>query len=137
MTDPRVNGAIRYSEDVRLEGMLHTRLLRSPVAHARNVSVDASQVPEGVVVLAPEDVRDLGCYGPQIRDQEALPQERVRYAGDVVAAVAAETAKEAEEALGSIDVEYEELPTVFEEVEAASEGSPLVHESINISANDA
>ena len=137
MTDPRVTGAIRYSQDVRMEAMLQTRLLRSPVAHARIVSVDASQVPEGVVVLAPDDVRDLGCYGPQIKDQEALPRERVRYAGDVVAAVAAVTAEEAEEALHLIEVEYEELPAVFEEVEAASEGAPLVHESINMSENDA
>ena len=120
-----------------MEGILQTRLLRSPVAHARIVSVDASQVPEGVVVLAPDDVRDLGCYGPQIKDQEALPRERVRYAGDVVAAVAAVTAEEAEEALHLIEVEYEELPAVFEEVEAASEGAPLVHESINMSENDA
>ena len=82
--------------------MLHARLVRSPVAHARIVGVDASAVPEGVVVLLPEDVRDLGGYGPQIKDQETLPRERVRYAGDVVAAVAAETAEGAEEAVGLI-----------------------------------
>jgi CO/xanthine dehydrogenase Mo-binding subunit len=137
MADPRVNGAIRYSQDVALGGMLHARLLRSPLAHARIVRVDASAVPQGVVVLLPEDVRDLGFYGPQIKDQEVLPRERVRYAGDVVAAVAAETAEEAEEAAELIDVEYEELPAVFGELEAASEGAPLVHETINISENDA
>ncbi len=137
MPDPRVTGAIRYSQDVQVEGMLHARFLRSPVGHARVVRVDASEVPESVITLLPEDVRDLGRYGPQIKDQDALPQERVRYAGDVVAAVAAETADEAEEALGLIDVEYEELPAVFDEVEAASSEAPLVHETINISANDA
>lgn len=137
MTDSRVDGGIRYSQDVKMEGMLQTRLLRSPVPHARIVSMDTSQVPRSVVVLTPEDVRDLGCYGPQIKDQETLPQERVRHAGDIVAAVAAATAEEAEEALELIDVEYEELPAVFGEVEAASGGAPLVHESINISANDA
>jgi CO/xanthine dehydrogenase Mo-binding subunit len=137
MTDPRVTGAVRYSQDVAMEGMLHARLLRSPVAHARVVGVDASAVPEGIIVLLPEDVRDLGGYGPQIKDQEVLPQERVRYAGDVVAAVAAETADEAEEVVGLIDVEYEELPAVFDEVESASEEAPLVHETINISKNDA
>jgi len=137
MTDIRVTGVVRYSQDVEMEGMLHARLLRSPVAHARVVRVDASAVPESVVVLLPEDVRDLGGYGPQIKDQEVLPQERVRHAGDVVAAVAAETAEEAEEAVGLMDVEYEELPAVFDEVEAASEGAPLVHETINISKNDA
>src|SRR5215203_5027272 len=137
MTDMRVTGAVRYSQDVEMKGMLYAHLLRSPVAHARVLRVDVSAVPEGAVVLRPENVRDLGRYGPQIKDQEALPQERVRYAGDVVAAVAAETAEEAEEAVGLIDVEYEELPAVFEEVEAASEGAPLVHTTINISKNDA
>jgi CO/xanthine dehydrogenase Mo-binding subunit len=137
MTDIRVTGAIRYSQDVEMEGMFHARLLRAPVPHARVVRVDASAIPEGVVVLLPEDVRDLGGYGPQIKDQEVLPQKRVRYAGDVVAAVAAETPQEAEEAVGLIDVEYEELPAVFDEVEAASEGAPLVHEMMSISKNDA
>jgi len=137
MTDMRVTGAVRYSQDVEMEGMLHARLLRSPMAHARVVRVDASAVPEGVVVLLSEDVSDLGGYGPQIKDQEVLPQERVRYAGDVVAAVAAKTVEEAEEAAGLIDVEYEELPAVFDEVKATSERAPLVHETINISENDA
>src|SRR5918998_4311032 len=137
MTDPRVTGAVRYSQDVAMEGMLHARLLRSPVAHARVVGVGTSTVPEDSILLLPEDVRDLGGYGPQIKDQEILPRERVRYAGDVVAAVAAETADEAEEAVGLINVEYEELPAVFDEVEAASEGAILVHETTNISKNDA
>src|SRR5215212_4363103 len=129
MTDMRVTGTVRYSQDVEMDGMLHARLLRSPVAHARVVGVDASAVPE--------DVGDLGDYGPQIKDQEAIPQERVRYAGEIVAAVAAETAEEAEEAVGLIDVDYEEIPAVFDEVEAASEGAQLVHQTINISENDA
>src|SRR5919107_2639799 len=137
MTDPRVTGVVRYSQDVAMEGMLHARLVRSPVAHGRVVGVDASALPESIIVLVPEDVRDLGSYGPQIKDQETLPQERVRYAGDVVAAVAAETLEEAEEAVGLIEVDYEELPAVFDEVESASEGAPLVHETINISKNDA
>jgi CO/xanthine dehydrogenase Mo-binding subunit len=137
MSDPRVNGTIRYSQDMGIEGMLQTRLLRSPLPHARVVSMDISRVPGDVVVLTPEDVCELGCYGPQIKDQEVLPQERVRHVGDIVAAVAAETAEEAEEAVAGIDVEYEELPVVFGEVEAASVGASLVHDSINISANDA
>jgi CO/xanthine dehydrogenase Mo-binding subunit len=137
VSDPRVTGAARYSQDVAVEGMLHARLLRSPLAHARITRIDALAVPEGVVVLLPDDVRDLDRYGPQIKDQEVLPQERVRFVGDVVAAVAAESAREAEEAINLIDVEYEELPAVFEEVEATSEGAPLVHEEIKISGNDA
>ena len=137
MSDPRVTGAIRYSQNARAEGMLHARFVRSPVAHARIVSIDASAVPADVVVLTPQDVADLGRYGPQIKDQEALPQERVRHAGDVVCAVAAETPEEAEEAVNLIDVEYEELPAVFDELEAFAEGEPLVHEHIHVSKNDA
>jgi CO/xanthine dehydrogenase Mo-binding subunit len=137
MTDPRVTGAILYSRDVEAEGMLHARFVRSPHAHARIVSVDASAVPEGVVVLTPDDVRDLGRYGPQIKDQEAIPQERVRHAGDIVAAVAAETPGEAKEALHLIEVEYEDLPAVFDEMGAFSKDAPLVHDRIHLSENDA
>jgi CO/xanthine dehydrogenase Mo-binding subunit len=137
MTDARVTGVIRYSQDVRAEGMLHARFVRSPVAHARIVSIDTSAVPEGVVVLRPEDVADLGRYGPQIKDQEALPQERVRYAGDVVCAVAAETPEEADEAVNLVDVEYEELPAVFDERAALASDAPLVHDHIRLSKDDA
>ena len=137
MTDGRVTGAIRYSQDIRVGGMLHARFVRSPVAHARIVSIDTSAVPEGVVVLRPGDVADLGRYGPQIKDQEALPQERVRYAGDVVCAVAAETTEQADEAVNLIDVEYEDLPVVFDERAALSIDAPLVHEHIHLSKDDA
>jgi CO/xanthine dehydrogenase Mo-binding subunit len=137
MTDARVTGTILYSQDTQAKGMLHARFVRSPVAHARIVSMDTSAVSEGVVVLRPEDVADLGRYGPQIKDQEALPQERVRYAGDVVCAVAAETLEEADEAAGLIDVEYEELPAVFDEQAALASDAPLVHEHIHHSKDDA
>ena len=137
MIDPRVTGEVRYSQDVELEGMLHARILRSPHPHARVLRVDASAVPDGVVALTPDYVRDLGRYGAQLKDQTVLPLDCVRYVGDPVAAVAAETAREAEEALGLIEVEYEEVPPIFDEVEAASKVAPLVHEDINISENDA
>ena len=137
MTDARVTGAIRYSQDIRAEGMLHARLVRSPVAHARIVSIDTSAVPDAVMVLMPADVADLGRYGPQIKDQEALPQERVRYAGDVVCAIAAKTPEEADEAVNLIEVEYEDLPAVFDEREALASGAPLVHEHIHLSQDDA
>ena len=60
MTDPRVTGAARYAQDVELPGMLHAQIVRSPYPHARVLRVNASAVPEGVVVLGPEDVRGLG-----------------------------------------------------------------------------
>jgi CO/xanthine dehydrogenase Mo-binding subunit len=130
-----VTGQVRYAQDQELPGMLHARLVRSPYPHARVVRVDAAAVPEGVVVLMPEDVRDLQPYGCQIRDQRVLADE-ARYAGDVVAAVAAETPRLAEEAAALVDVEYEELPAVLG-LEEALAGERLVHERIPISDNDA
>ena len=137
MTDPRVTGALRYSQDAALAGMLHARILRSPYPHARVLSVDASNVPEGAVALVPDDVRDLARYGCQIKDETVLALDRVRFAGDPVAAVAASTPLAAELALGSIEVEYVELPAVFDPVEAAAPGAPLVHEHPEVSDNDA
>ena len=137
MTDPRVTGAIRYAQDFELDGMLHARILRSPYAHARIVSVDAANVPEGVVVLTRDDVAGLGRYGAQIKDETVLALETARFAGDPVAAVAASTRAEADEALNLIAVEYEELPGVFDPVEACEPGAPLVHERHNVSENDA
>ncbi|MCC6223434.1 MAG: xanthine dehydrogenase family protein [Thermoleophilia bacterium] len=116
--------------------MLHARILRSPYPHARIVRVDASAVPGGVVALVPDDVRGLAGYGCQIRDQTVLALDRALFAGDPVAAVAAPTLEEAEDALGLIEVEYEELPAVLD-LEEAIAGRTLVHERIRISENDA
>lgn len=137
MSDPRVTGAVQYAQDVELPGMLHARILRSPYPHASVLSVDASAVPSDVTVLAPDDVRDLGRYGCQIQDQTVLAVDCARFAGDPVAAVAAPTVREAEEVLSLIDVAYEELPAVFDPIEAASEGAPLVHDRHYLSENDA
>lgn len=134
---PLITGTIRYSQDVELEGMLHARILRSPYPHARVLSVDASAVPEEVVVLTPDDVRDLHRYGCQIQDQTVVAIDRVRFAGDPVAAVAAPTRRAADEALHLIQVEYEELPAVYDPVAAVAADAPLVHEQHYISENDA
>jgi CO/xanthine dehydrogenase Mo-binding subunit len=137
MSDPRVTGRQRYVIDVEADGMLHGRILRSPYPSARILSVDASMVPDGVVVLMPADVADLAPYGCQIADQHVLPQDRVRHVGDPVVAVAAESAAVAEEALQMIDVEYEELPAVFDAVSATMPDAPLVHDRHMVSKNDA
>jgi CO/xanthine dehydrogenase Mo-binding subunit len=137
MSNPRVTGAINYSQDVEFVGMLYARILRSPYPHARIVRVDTSQVPDHIVVLAPDDVRELGKYGCQIKDQTVLAIDHVRFSGDPVVAVAAPTLREADEALDLVDVEYEELPAVFDAVQAVSAAAPLVHEHHPISQNDA
>jgi CO/xanthine dehydrogenase Mo-binding subunit len=133
---PLVTGNVRYAQDLELPGMLHARLVRSPYPHARVLRVDDSAVPDGVVVLVPADVRDLHPYGCQIADQTVLALERARFAGDVVAAVAAETPRLAEEAAALVEVEYEELPAVLSLDEALA-GERLVHERIPVSDNDA
>jgi len=97
VADPRVSGGSRYPVDVRVDGMLEARILRSPHPHARILEVDASAVPHGVVVLTPADIRGLGAYGCQIADQTVLALDRARYAGDPVAAAAAATREEADE----------------------------------------
>jgi CO/xanthine dehydrogenase Mo-binding subunit len=136
VSDPRVTGEARYAEDIEAEGMLHARIVRSPYPHARVTGVDASMVPEDCVVLLPEDVRDLGRYGIQIRDQSVLA-ELARHVGDPVAAVAAESPRAAEEAAASVFVDYEELPAVLDVLEAARSEAPLVHDSHELASTGA
>jgi CO/xanthine dehydrogenase Mo-binding subunit len=137
VADPRISGAVRYAEDVELPGMLHARIVRSPYAHARVLSVDASAMREDVVVLAPDDVRGLRRYGCQIKDQTVLALDRARFAGDPVAAVAAATPELARAAAELVEVAYEELEAIFDPVEAAEPGAQLVHDAAAISDNDA
>jgi CO/xanthine dehydrogenase Mo-binding subunit len=108
--DPRVTGAQRYACEAERPGMLHAAFVRSPYAHARVISVSG---PDDVVLLAPEDVADLGRYGFQVKDQRVLA-EVARHVGDVVAAVAAPTRAAARAAAQAVEVEYEELPAVFD-----------------------
>ncbi len=134
--DGRVTGAQPYSIEVERPGMLHAAFVRSPHAHARVVSVDASELPDGCVALTPADVADLGLYGCQARDQRVLA-DIARHVGDVVAAIAAPTRAEARAATGLLQVEYEELPAVFDPVEAVAPGAPLLHPQAASSADEA
>jgi CO/xanthine dehydrogenase Mo-binding subunit len=137
VTDLRATGVVGYAEDVDLPGQLHARIVRSPYPHARIVSVNVSAVPEDCVALVPDDVRELGRYGIQIQDQTVLALDRALHAGDAVAAVAAETPRAAEEAVALVDVRYEELPAVFDVLDAVREGAPLVHEKHVLSSSGA
>ncbi|HYI18677.1 MAG TPA: xanthine dehydrogenase family protein molybdopterin-binding subunit [Solirubrobacteraceae bacterium] len=134
--DPRVTGEQAYSVDVVRPGMLHAAFVRSPHPHARVVRVDASGLPAGSVVLGPDDVSGLGRYGCQARDQRVLA-DVARHAGDVVAAVAAPTRAAARAAVRRIRVDYEELPAVFDAVQAVSPGAPLLHADAAESAQEA
>jgi 4-hydroxybenzoyl-CoA reductase alpha subunit len=131
----KATGAARYTDDLSLPGMLHGRLLRSSVAHARIASIDTSRaraLPGVAAVITGEDLPPVK-YGnwrlvPATQDETALARGRVRFIGDEVAAVAAVDRDVAEEALSRIRVEYEELPPVFDLDAAMADGAPRLHE---------
>ena len=129
----KVTGDARYTSDVLLPGTLWAKTLRSPHAHARIVRIDTSraeQAPGVRAVLTGNDVRGI-LYGRRYRDISVLAQDKVRFIGERVAAVAADTLEQAEAALELIEVQYEELPAVFDPVAAAKDGAPLVHPDMN------
>jgi CO/xanthine dehydrogenase Mo-binding subunit len=109
--------------------MLWGKVLRSPYAHATIVSIDtakARQVPGVHAVLTGQDLPERRV-GRLLRDIPVLAKDRVLFMGEKVAAVAAETLEAAEEALNLIDVEYEDLPSVFDPLEAMQSSAPTLH----------
>src|SRR5581483_841706 len=116
----KVSGRARYVGDVQLPGTLFAKFLLSPHPHARIVSIDTSAAKAVPGVHAILTGRDIGprLFGRVLYDWPVLAYDRVRYVGERVAAVAAETRDAAEEAVGRIQVEYEELPAIFDPEEA-------------------
>ena len=128
----KVSGHTIYAADVKLQGLLWAKILRSPHPHARIKRIDVSnaqKVPGVRAIITGEDVKGH-LVGKQIRDMPVLCWDRVRFVGDRVAAVAAETVDAAEEALHLIDVDYEVLPAVFDPLEAMTPGAPVLHENV-------
>src|SRR5262247_3919189 len=127
----KVSGAVRYTADVALPGLCWGKALRSPLPHARIVSIDtgrARALPGVLAVLTARDLPDVRV-GRRMFDMPLLAGDRVRFIGEKVAVVAAADPNVAEEALALIDVEYEDLPAVFDAAEAIAGGAPLVHEN--------
>jgi CO/xanthine dehydrogenase Mo-binding subunit len=128
----KVTGDARYTSDVLLPGTLWAKTLRSPYSHARILRIDTSRAEKapGVrAVITGNDVRGI-LYGRRYRDIAVLAQDRARFMGERIAAVAAETLEQAENALDLIQVEYEELPAVFDPEAALQEGAPLIHPDV-------
>jgi len=130
----KAKGSALFTDDLVLSGMLYGRVLRSPHAHARIVNIDtsrAAKLPGVKGVVTGSDIPDRQ-YGivPKARDEYALARDKVRYIGDDVAAVCAIDPEIAEEALELIDVDYEELPAVFDPLESKKEGAPQIHSGI-------
>jgi len=129
----KVTGAARYTADVLLPGTLWAKALRSPHPHARIIRIDTSRaekVPGVRAVLTGSDVRGI-LYGRRYRDIPVLAQDRVRFIGERVAAVAADDLKAAQEALDLIRVDYEELLAVFDPVAALQDSAPILHPDVN------
>jgi len=137
-TLPKVSGQAVYGTDIRLPDMLYGKILRSPYPHAKILSIDTSQaekLPGVKAVVTAEDTPKIP-YGvslmSDVKDEQIMAVDKVRYIGDEVAAVAAINEDIAEEALELIAVEYEELPAVFDPLEAMKEEAPKVYGSTNI-----
>ena len=129
----KVTGQTKYAADLPFENLLWAKVLRASVPHARIVNIDISRAKalKGVrAVLTGADVKDI-YVGTRVKDQPVLAYDKVRMSGDAVAAVAADTEEIAEEAIGLIDVQYEELPYVEDPIEALKPSAPLIHEDRN------
>ena len=135
----KVMGGRGYPVNVTLPGMLHGKLLRSSYAHARILSIDtteAEKLPGVKVILTPDDVPKkkfnpiyfMPVQGHGANHDMEILSDVVRYAGQPVAAVAATSIDIAAQALELIDVEYEELPALFNTGEAMSDGAPALHD---------
>ena len=127
----KITGEARFTDDYRFPGMLHARTKRANVPHARIRSIDtsaASALPGVHAVLTHEDIAGRNLHGVFINDWPVLCGDKIRYVGDAVAIVAADTEEVAAAAIDLIEVDYEELPVVSDAIEAAKPDSPLVHE---------
>ncbi|MBI1992829.1 MAG: xanthine dehydrogenase family protein molybdopterin-binding subunit [Deltaproteobacteria bacterium] len=131
--EEKVTGRGLYAGDIELPGMAYGKILRSPFPHARVLRVDARKAeryPGVLAVLTRENLSGLNLYyGAAYKDQPIVAVDKVRYAGDAVAAVVAVDEAGVEEALALIEVEYEELPAVTSIDEALRPDAALVHES--------
>ena len=128
----KVTGAAKFTGDLAIAGMLEAKVLRSSLPHAVIESIDitkAQMVPGVVAILTRDDLTDIDpYYGNCLRDRAVVAIDKVRFVGEPIAVVAAESGLEAEQALSLIDVRYRELPCVPDIDAALAEGAPLLHE---------
>ena len=137
----KATGAMAFGDDLRMANLLHGKILFSPHAHARVVSIDTGKAEALPGVRAVVTYKDnpknkfnshWRWYHDSIPGTEAPLEDEPRFVGDRIAAVAADTEEIAAKALRLIEVEYEILPAVFNEEEALKEGAPLVYPEGNL-----
>ncbi|OGW37811.1 MAG: hypothetical protein A2Y97_03920 [Nitrospirae bacterium RBG_13_39_12] len=131
----KLAGRALYAGDLFFPGMVHLKILRSDRPHARILRIDTEKAethPGVVAVFTHKDIPGTNRVGPRNKDQPVLCDDKVRYIGDPVAMVAAETEKVAEEATSLIRVDYEDLPGIFSPEEALIPEAIKIHESGNV-----
>lgn len=129
----KVTGRAQYAADISLPGMLVGKILRSPHPHARILAVDtteAERLPGVRAVLTGANI-PTARIGNQIKDQPILARDKVRFAGEPVAVVAAVDEATADAALSLIRVEYQELPVVTDPLAALEPEAPTIHEDLD------
>jgi len=129
----KVTGTARFGADISRPGQLWGAVVRSTRPHALLLGVDTSEVlatPGVAAVVTGAELNPDFYYGVTMRDQQVLARDKVRYVGEAVALVAAETPELAEEAASLVRVEYEDLPAVHDLDDALADGAPLIHERL-------
>ncbi len=125
----KVSGRIKYVGDMRVAGMLHAKVLRSPLPHARIVKLDAGPalaVPGVKAVITHADFVDHGNFGWPVKDNYVLAYGKVRYVGDAIAAVAAETEAAAQAGIDAIVLDLDPLPVVSDMTHALDPDAPII-----------
>ena len=128
----KATGKAIYTDDMKMPGMLHGAILHSPLAHAKIISIDTSaaeKLPGVKAIITHKDTLGVSFgVSPARYDEQIFSEDKVRYVGDEIAAVAAVSRDIARNALDLIKVEFEELPAIFDGRLAADEGAPLLHD---------
>jgi CO/xanthine dehydrogenase Mo-binding subunit len=131
----KVTGETKFFSDMSLPSMLYAKVARSKYPHAliKRINTEkAKAVPDVVTVLTYKDIPGLNGFGIVVPDQPVLCHDKVRYPGDAVAVIAAETLEAAERAAQLVEVDYEPLPVVSDPLKAMRADAPKVHEKGNI-----
>src|SRR5207249_3373754 len=140
----KLRGQAEFAGDMLVPRMLHGRVLRSPHAHARIVSIDTSaaeKLPGVIKVATGRDcearMNPLPSFAPGPIYQWAIAVGKVRHVGETVAAVVAENRRIAEDAVDLIQVNYEALPAVVDPLKALEPGAPVLHEELGTNLSEA
>ncbi|KJS13765.1 MAG: nicotinate dehydrogenase large molybdopterin subunit [Peptococcaceae bacterium BRH_c8a] len=131
----KVTGKSKFTDDLKMQGMLIAKVLRSNIPHARIKKIDisiAEKIPGVIAVLTAKDIQGENSVGIIIKDEPVLTDEKIRRIGEPIALIAAETEEQADMALAAIDVKLEEIQGVFDPEEALQPSATLVHKGGNL-----